>query len=90
MTSGPGDRGTGDPSPVRDVLVAAGRRDWARLKPLLHPYLHWTEAGVTIRGRTKVLAHLTAGPTPVEPSSVELRDGQIYRWVTTGRPTPVE
>ena len=86
----PDDRGTGEPSPVRDVLAAAERRDWARLKPLLHPYLHWTEAGVTIRGRTKVLAHLASGQAPVGPSSCELRDGQIYRWVTAGRPTPIE
>ena len=51
------------------------------MRLLLHPYLHWTGPdGVTVRGRTKVLALLdaTGGPTPA--AAVELRDGQIYRW----------
>jgi hypothetical protein len=57
-------------------------RDWPALRPLLHPYLHWTGPdGVTIRGRTRVLAMLTERPTsPERPGSVELRDNQIYRW----------
>lgn len=67
---------------VRDAVAAAERRDWDVLKPLLHPYLHWTEGGVTIRGRTKVLAHLATASPAGPPDSYELRDGQIYRWVT--------
>jgi hypothetical protein len=58
-------------------------RDWATLRPLLHPYLHWTrpDGGVTIRGRTKVLAMLTERHIPpARPASVELRDNQVYRW----------
>jgi hypothetical protein len=57
-------------------------RDWPTLRLLLHPYLHWTGPDdVTIRGRTKVLAMLTARPNPPEsPASVELRDNQVYRW----------
>jgi hypothetical protein len=48
---------------------------------LLHPYLHWTGVdGVTIRGRTKVLALLDDQRTPPAPAAVELRNGQIYRW----------
>jgi hypothetical protein len=65
---------------VQDVLEAVERQDWAGLKPLLHPYLHWREPGVAIRGRTKVLARLAEPPPPAPPSSYELRDGQVYRW----------
>jgi hypothetical protein len=57
-------------------------RDWATLRPLLHPYLHWTGPDdVTLRGRTKVLAMLTERANrPEHPASVELRDNQVYRW----------
>jgi hypothetical protein len=57
-------------------------RDWAALRPLLHPYLQWTGAdNLTIRGRTKVLAMLAERADPPDrPASVELRDNQIYRW----------
>jgi hypothetical protein len=65
---------------VQDVLEAVERQDWAGLKLLLHPYLHWREPGVAIRGRTKVLARLAEPPPPAPPSSYELRDGQVYRW----------
>jgi len=64
------------------AITAIESQDWDRLRMLLHPYLHWTAAdGNTIRGRTKVLAMLAATPGAVDrPSSVELRDEQIYRW----------
>ena len=64
------------------ALEAIENQDWDQLRLLLHPYLHWTGAdGNTIRGRTKVLAMLATVPSAaVRPSSVELRDGQIYRW----------
>ena len=57
--------------------------DWSALRRLLHPYLHWTGPdGVTIRGRTKVLAMLADQREPAGPPvAVELRDGQIYRWL---------
>ncbi|MEV4514784.1 nuclear transport factor 2 family protein [Dactylosporangium sp. NPDC049525] len=67
---------------VRDVIDAVERQDWVLVKALLHPYLHWREPGVAMRGRTKVLARLAAGPVPVAPDSWELRDGQIYRWTS--------
>jgi hypothetical protein len=68
--------------PIVDrVLDAVRRRDWDTVRLALHPYLHWDLAdGRTIRGRSKVLAMLVDAPTPAPPSSVELRDGQIYRW----------
>jgi hypothetical protein len=64
---------------VAAALDAIEARDWARLKPLLHPYLHWSAPAVTIRGRTKLLAHLETSPDVRPPASYELRDGQIYR-----------
>jgi len=65
---------------VADVLDAAARSDRAALVGLLHPYLHWTEGGRTIRGRNNVFARLAAGPPLTPAASYELRDGQIYRW----------
>ncbi|MVZ99665.1 DUF4440 domain-containing protein [Actinomadura sp. LD22] len=67
---------------VRQAHAALAARDWEAARPLLHPYLHWTGAdGRTLRGRTKVLAMLEeAAQAPAPPASVELRDGQIYRW----------
>jgi hypothetical protein len=65
-----------------EVLAAISRRDEEALRALLHPYLHWTDAsGATVRGRTKVLARIRAAPPAGPPASVELRDGQVYRWV---------
>ena len=57
------------------------------LRLLFHPYLHWTdETGRTIRGRTKVLAMLEQAEPPDEPSSIVLRDDQIYRWLAPPMP----
>jgi hypothetical protein len=67
---------------VGQAVAAIADRDWARLKPLLHPYLHWTDPdGRTTRGRDKVLRQLDGGPPPGPPARCELRDGQIYRWL---------
>lgn len=68
---------------VRDVLDAVGRQDWAVVKASLHPYLHWSEPDVALRGRVKVMARLAAGPVPAAPDRCELRDGQIYRWTSS-------
>ena len=65
---------------VGEVIAAVERGDWPRVKGLLHPYLHWSEPGVALRGRTRVLALLAERPAPAAPASHELRDGQIYRW----------
>ena len=68
--------------PVEAMLAwdALDRQDWARLATLLHPYLHWQDRKVELRGRLNVLAHLRSVPPPRPPRSVEIRDGQIYRW----------
>ncbi|GAA1441411.1 hypothetical protein GCM10009617_10930 [Leifsonia poae] len=54
----------------------------------MHPYLHWTGPdGTTTRGCTNVLAMLTArsqaGEPLAAPEAVELRDAQLYRWLST-------
>ena len=54
--------------------------EWGELRDLLHPYLHWTDGELALRGRTRVLDHLRAHPTPRPPRAVEVRDGQVYRW----------
>lgn len=56
--------------------------DWNLVRLLLHPYLHWTDLeGTTTRGREQVLAMLKqATRIPAAARSIELRDGQIYRW----------
>jgi hypothetical protein len=69
--------------PVVDHLLEALRRnDLDAARVVLHPYLHWDrEDGTTLRGRKNVLAMLANASVPRPPSSVELRDGQIYRWL---------
>jgi hypothetical protein len=62
------------------VIRAVRARDWAVLSQVLHPYLHWTSGGATIRGRRNVLARLAEHPAVTEPAAAELRDGQVYRW----------
>ena len=65
-----------------EAIAAIERRDWGKLKPLLHPYLHWTGPdGQITRGRTRVLRQLDGQPPSGLPVRYELRDGQIYRWV---------
>jgi hypothetical protein len=66
---------------IEEALAAIARRDWESLRPMLHPYVRWRDGGTSIRGRTKVLAHLRAHPEARPPAWWELRDGQVYRWV---------
>ena len=68
------------PAPAAAAWAAMDAGEWGELRPLLHPYLHWRDGGVELRGRSKVLAHLQQVPTPKPPSEVEVRDGQIYLW----------
>jgi hypothetical protein len=67
---------------VSGVLDAIERRDWERLRRLLHPYVHWTTAiEEQLRGRNNVIAQLERDPPPGPPAFHELRDGQVYRWI---------
>ena len=67
---------------ARQAHAAILAGDWHAVRPLLHPYLRWTDSnGRTFRGRRKVLAMLEqAAQAPAQARSIELRDGQIYRW----------
>ena len=65
---------------VDAVLFSVDAQDWGALKAVLHPYLHWTDDAGSLRGRTKVIAHIKAHPVLAPPDACELRDGQVYRW----------
>jgi hypothetical protein len=68
------------PAPAMAAYGFLDSGSGGELRPLLHPYLHFDDGRVSIRGRTKVLDHLREnGAKP--PVEVEVRDGQIYRWV---------
>jgi hypothetical protein len=55
------------------------------VRPLLHPYLTWTRPnGATVRGRVNVLALLETEPLEEAPRVTQLRDGQVYRWDSSG------
>lgn len=69
------------PAPAARAWHLAEQQEWAELRPLLHPYLQFTDGDVRVRGRSKVLAHLRSHPTPRPPTDVEVRDGQVHRWV---------
>ena len=66
--------------PAAAAWNAMDSGDWDGLRELLHPYLHFVDGDVTLRGRTQVLAHLSDHPTPRPPARVEVRDGQVHRW----------
>ena len=67
------------PAAAAWAAIDAGEWDEARL--LLHPSLHFTDGAVELRGRVNVLEHLHSRPTPKPPTAVEVRDGQVYRWM---------
>ncbi|MCW2797384.1 hypothetical protein [Nocardioides sp.] len=69
------------PVPTAAAWNAIDSGEWGELRPLLHPALHWTDGETTLRGRSNVLAHLQNHPTPRPPTEVEVRDGQVHRWV---------
>ncbi|MEO7352173.1 MAG: hypothetical protein ABIR34_12335 [Marmoricola sp.] len=69
------------PPPTARVWNLVDQQDWPAVRPLLHPYLHFQDGSTRLRGRTRVMTHLCDGPTPRPPTEVEVRDGQLYRWV---------
>jgi hypothetical protein len=68
------------PAPAAAAWAAMDAGEWAELRPLLHSHLHWSDGGTELRGRKQVMEHLAGHPTPRPPRSVEVRDGQVYRW----------
>jgi hypothetical protein len=67
--------------PAAAAWNAMDSGDWDALRPLLHPYVHFTDGDLRLRGRSRLLDHLRSHPTPRPPTAVEVRDGQVYRWV---------
>jgi hypothetical protein len=68
------------PAPTARAWDLIDRQEWHDVRPLLHPHLHLYDGDVSLRGRNQVLDHLQDHPTPKPPTSVEIRDGQVYRW----------
>lgn len=67
---------------VCDVLDAIERRDWSRLRRLLHPDVHWTTAVEEhLHGPGTVIACLVDDPPPAPPAYHELREGRVIRWI---------
>ncbi|HEX4116051.1 MAG TPA: nuclear transport factor 2 family protein [Solirubrobacteraceae bacterium] len=67
---------------VCDVLDAIERRNWTRLRRLLHPDIHWTTAVEEhLHGADEVVARLSNDPPPAPPSYHEVHDGLMYRWI---------
>lgn len=69
------------PQPAAAVWAAMDAGEWGEVRPLLHPYVRWHDGDLALRGRAQVLAHLQARPVPRPPRAVEVRDGQVYRWM---------
>ncbi|GAA4370229.1 hypothetical protein [Nocardioides caricicola] len=67
--------------PAAAAWDAMDSGEWSDLTTYLHPYLHFTDGDLALRGRRNVVAHLRDHPTPKPPASVEVRDGQVYRWI---------
>jgi hypothetical protein len=61
--------------PTAAAWNAMDSGDGDALRELLHPYLHFTDGDVTLRGRTNVLAHLREHPVPRPPSPAAVRGG---------------
>ncbi len=68
------------PAPTAQAWTLMEQQEWGELRPLLHPHMHLTAKGTTVAGRSNVLAHLHEHPTPRPPRTVEVRNGQLYRW----------
>ena len=69
------------PPPAAAAWAAMDAGEWPDLRPLLHPRLTFTDGPVSLRGRNQVLEHLRSHPTPRPPTAVDVRDGQVHRWV---------
>ena len=68
------------PSPTAQVWDLVEKQQWHDVRPLLHPYLHFDDGDLSLRGRDQVLDHLRGHPTPKPPADVEIRGDQVYRW----------
>ena len=69
------------PPPAGRVWDHVDRQDWGEVRPLLHPHVQFQDGATRVRGRSQLLRHLAERATPRPPTEVEVRDGQLYRWV---------
>ncbi len=70
------------PAPTAALWAAIEAGAWSEVHSCLHPRVSWRDRDLTIEGRSDVLDHLRNHPSPKPPSEVEVRDGQVRRWVT--------
>ncbi len=68
------------PAPAMAAYRFLDAGEYGELRPLLHPYVHFSDGAVSLRGRSQVLAWFREHRVK-PPTEVEVRDGQIYRWV---------
>ena len=68
------------PAPAMAAYGFLDAGEYAELRPLLHPYVRFTDGAVSLRGRSKVLDHLRENRAK-PPTAVEVREGQLYRWL---------
>ena len=68
------------PAPAMAAYGFLDAGEYGEVRQLLHPYLHFTDGPVSLRGRSNVLAWLREHRVK-PPTEVEVRDGQVYRWV---------
>jgi len=69
---------------VCDVPDSIERRDWDRLRRLLHPDIHWTTAVEEhLHGPGAVITCLESDLPPAPPAYHEQRNGPMIRWIDT-------
>jgi hypothetical protein len=68
------------PEPTMQVFSLVEQREWAAVRPLLHPYVQFHDGRLSLRGRNRLLEHLRGHPTPRPPTEVGVRAGQLHRW----------
>jgi hypothetical protein len=69
------------PAPTARAWHLMEQQEWGEVRPLLHPYVRYDDGTASVRGRSRLIAHLREVPTPRPPVEVEVREGQLYRWV---------
>jgi hypothetical protein len=68
------------PEPAMAAYGFLDRGEYGELRGLLHPYVRFTDGETSLRGRTNVLTWMREHRVK-PPTEVEVRDGQVYRWI---------
>ena len=68
------------PAPTAAVWAAIEAEEWHEVQAGLHPRVVWRDRELALEGRSEVLDHLRNHPTPRPPTTVEICDGQVWRW----------